>query len=260
MNKYFSIYLILLRLNFTTLIEYRLNFINSIISSIAWGGMSLFSVYLLTAKVSSVYGWSRIDLLMLTAVYNIVVGTFHTIFSWNFERFSRIIFLGQLDSVLVKPVDSQFLLSFWFFNYTGIIRILLGIGVSFVLIDQFYKTISFVTILQFVVFMVIGIILLYSIWFLCMPFTIWFSRLSNMVQLLYTLNGLSRYPKEMVQQGILLFLFLPVFFVVTTPTKILIQNVTVYDMLATFVFTIVLFFISRKFWLYALRFYTSASS
>lgn len=260
MKRYLRIYLLLLKLNFATLVEYRANFINSVLATITWGGMSVFSIYLLTARVSSVYGWTREELIFLTAVYNIVFGLFHMLFSRNFDRFSRVIHFGQLDSILVKPADSQFLLSFWFINYTSLIRIILGIVICLVLLHQFGITITFFTLLQFLLFLIVGVFIAYSVWFLFMPLTVWFTRLSNIVDLLYQINGLGRYPPEMVQNGFFLVILLPIFFVVATPTKILLQTVTIYDVLGSLCFAAILLVISRKFWQFALRFYTSASS
>src|SRR6185312_3229309 len=100
------------------------NFINSTISSVGWGIISIISMYILTAKTSSIYGWNRNELLLLAGVYSVSIGIFHTIFSRNFDRFSKVIHLGDLDSILLKPIDSQFSLSFTLFNYMSITRLL----------------------------------------------------------------------------------------------------------------------------------------
>src|SRR3972149_8688112 len=92
MGKYVRIYRDLLRLNLSSLVAYRSNFVNSVVSSTAWGVFSLVSIVLLTYRVQSVFGWTREEILLLTGVYSVVIGVFHTLFSRNFVRFSRLRF------------------------------------------------------------------------------------------------------------------------------------------------------------------------
>jgi ABC-type uncharacterized transport system permease subunit len=54
---------------------YRANFINSVISSLGWGIFSVIFMLLLTNKTSSIYQWSRDEILLLTGFYNILGGT-----------------------------------------------------------------------------------------------------------------------------------------------------------------------------------------
>lgn len=261
MKKYLRIYKTLLLLNLSTLIAYRANFVNSLISSLAWGSFSIISVLLLTAKNSTVYGWSKEELLILIGAYNIFVGIFHLLFSRNFDRFSTLIHYGQLDSILVKPLNSQFLLSLWFFNYTSLFRVLLGIFFTAYMLIQIHAVVSLTALIGFFIFGIFGILSLYSVWFIIVTITIWFTRLSNLIELLYSINGMTRFPQEMFRGlKIGFFFLLPITLVITTPTKILLNKLSVVDLLLLFIFSLVLFYLSRKFWNFALRFYTSASS
>lgn len=262
MKKYLKVYSKLLQLNLSALLSYRANFINSMISSIGWGTFTFVSVLLLTSRVNSVYGWTRSEILILSASYNIVIGLFHIFFSRNFERFSTVIHYGFLDSILLKPMDSQFLLSFWLVNYIGFFRILVGgIGILIYLIYISHIVITFAGIIGFVLFMILGVITLYSIWYIFSTVIIWQSRLSNIIGLLYELNGVTRYPQEFYKgvSTALYILVLPLSLVVTIPVKALIHKLTLIESIQIICLGGALLFISRRFWKFALRFYTSAS-
>ena len=262
MKQYIVIYKKLLQLNFAMLVAYRANFINSIISTIGWGLFSIISIFLLTSRSSSLYGWTRAELLFLTAGYNIIIGFFHMLFSRNFERFSQIIHFGQLDNILVKPKDSQFLLSFWLVNYTSIFRVLLGVIFVFYLSSSVNINFSFLTIVSFLILSIAGIALLYSVWFMISTLMIWFTSLSNLIDLLYDLNGLTRYPAEMyrgVGQFLLFFLF-PFTLMVVLPVKVLLQKILPGEALLLLCVSFLFVLLSRFFWRFALRYYTSASS
>lgn len=260
MEKYFRVYKRLLLFNLSMLFAYRANFVNSVLSSLAWGIFSVLSIILLTSKTSIVFGWKREELYILAGCFSIAWGIFITLFSRNFDRFPRIINRGELDLILTKPMDSQFLLSFWIINYTSILRIIIGIIFVFYIAQKTGINIDFQQILGFCLLTIFGLSLLYSIWFLITGITIWFSRLSNITELLYSITSISGRPPEMFKefsQYVFLFLF-PLTLVVATPTRYLLgkgsfENITLLLLISVFFLVA-----SRLFWKFALRFYTSA--
>lgn len=260
MLKHLKIYKILLNLNFSTLTAYRANFTNSLIASVGWGIFSVLSMLLVTSKTPIVFGWKREELLILVGAYSIVVGIFHMVFSRNFDRFSRIINRGELDVILTKPLDSQFLLSLWIFNYASFIRIIMGIIFTLYMVQKIGISIGFLEMMGFFLLGFIGLVLLYSLWFLAIATTIWFSRLSNLTELMNTITGISRQPPEMFKEfSSYVFIFLlPLTLIVVAPTRFLLQKATWQEVLLLFLFSVIFFCLSRKFWKFALRFYTSA--
>lgn len=261
MIKYFKVYRQLIINNLSWLISYRSNFINSMISSLVWGTISLVSMYILSAGSTSIYGWNQNQLLVMVGVYNIIVGTFHVLFSRNFERFSRIVNVGELDGVLLKPIDSQFLMSFWVTNFTGIFRIALGIVFSLFILQKLHISLNIFDVGVFLCLMIFSITFLYGIWFIIITLTIWYTNLSNLVGLLYEVNGTTRFPAEMfIELGsFVVLVFVPLTFVINTPTKVLLQKFTMYEMAIVLICSLGLFLFSRWFWKFALRHYTSAS-
>ena len=262
MKRYFNVYKKLLQLNYHALIVYRGNFVNTVVSSVSWGIFSIVSMVLLTSKTSSIFGWTREEILILTGSYSIAIGLFHMIFSRNFDRFSRIVNLGQLDSILVKPIDAQFLLSFWIINYASFFRIILGIVFTAIMIKNVGLMVDISRIIIFTLLALVGLVLLYSIWFFVIVFTLWSTRLSNLVDLMFTVSGISRYPPEMLRQlSFFVFaFFLPLTLIISTPTKVLLHRANFWDVLFLLLFSVIFLFVARKFWKFALRFYTSASS
>lgn len=262
MKRYFRVYTMLGRLSLETLLAYRANFVNSIVSSLSWGLFSFFSVLLLVSKTTGVYGWTPTEIILLTCGYSILIGVFHTLFSTNFDRMADLINLGQLDAFLLRPLDSQFSLSFWWVNYTSLTRILLGGGFLWYIIHTSAIPVTAVSAASFIVLVSVGIFLLYSVWFIVTTLLVWFPRMSNVIELLYSISGMARYPGEMYRHalGYIFFLFLPLTLIMTTPIKVLVRKSASWEMILLVVFTICFFMISRVFWKFALRHYTSASS
>lgn len=261
MTRYLKIYWTLLKLNLTNLLIYRSNFISSCVASLLWGGLLVVSFFLLTLRTKFVNSWSRDELMLLAGSYSIVITLFHMLFARNFERFSQIINRGELDLMLLKPVNSQFLISFWLFHFANIIRLIFGLFFVGYMIIKMQLAITLLNLVGAVVLMIFSLTLLYAMWFVIATSTIWFTTLTNLSELLYSVTGLARFPKEIYRElAVYVFAFiLPLSLVVATPTKALIGKVLGGDVWLLLGFAVGLFLLSRAFWRFALRFYTSAN-
>ncbi len=262
MKKYWKIYLELLKINLTHLFIYRANLINNILSSVAWGLFSIVTMLLFTSQAKQVLSWSREELMFLTATYAVLIGIFHMLFSRNFERLSQIIHYGELDNLLVKPIDSQFTVSFWLVNYAALMRLVIGIGLIIYLIINQHWVVSWYTIFYFCLMIGIGVVTLYSVWLIFMTLIVWQTHLYNLIDLMYTISGFGRMPKELFQEtiGMFSFIVLPVVLIINVPAKALLSKPVNVDAFILLVLCIVLFILSRRFWQFALKSYTSASS
>ena len=261
MEYYLRIYKKLLALNFSAVVEYRANLVNSVIGNFIWGIFHFVSITLLTSQTKQILGWKREEVILLTAGFSIFWGIFHIVLGKNFQRMSRLMDRGQLDSILLKPIDSQFLISLSLTNYPAIIRVLIGIIGVWYLTIVYHLNITFLSLLGSSLLFLCGYILVYSIWFIILTLTVWFAGLSNLIDLLFHISGIMRYPPDIFRtlNEFIILLLLPLLLVNSTPIKFLLNkgNFTEIGYLAGF--TIIFFFISRKFWKYALRHYTSAS-
>jgi len=261
MRHYVRIYAMLLKLNLSSMMAYRANFINSLISSVGWGTFQIVWVYLLTSRITGAFGWKSGELVILTATYVVFMGIFHTIFSRNFENIARIIDYGTLDSFLVKPVDSQLLLSVWQVAYTNVVRIIIGGAVIVHSLALMHYRPTLAAVAGYVTLMLFGIAIMYSIWFLVTTCLIWNPRLGNLVDFLFNITGVSRYPTEMLtgMKNVFLYPLIPLAVAVSTPARTLVGRVLAGDVLGLLILSVMLFAASRFFWKFALRSYTSAS-
>jgi len=238
------------------------NFINNVIGSVGWGAMSLLTVILLTAKVTSAYGWKREELLLFNGIYGIILGVFHMFISINMSRLWKVIHMGDLDGILVKPIDSQFAVSLWWVNFSNVFRILMALGFTVWMIHVLHMSISPMHILLFVVLAAAALVLLYSLWFVILTNLIWYSNLSNLVLFMYSFESMARFPKEMLAQlsSSLFVIVLPLALAINTPTRALLNQLSLPDAGTLFALAICFWIAARRYWRFALHHYTSASS
>ncbi len=261
MKKYLSIYLALVRINYTNLFAHRANLFNSIIASFVWSIFVISSMTLLTSKSSHIFGWQRNELLLVAGVYNVIYSIFYILFARNFEEFSFRVHLGTLDGVLLKPISSQFFMSNWLISLHQVVRFSIGLGFVLYMLHVMHITITPYVVLLFIFLTIFSVMIIYSLWFLIMTLTVWQSHLRNLVELLYSINGITRYPQEMYKRVSVVFFWivLPLTLVIITPTKLLAGTITAVDVILLAITALILFTLSHFFWKFALRFYVSAN-
>jgi ABC-2 type transport system permease protein len=262
MKRYFLIYRRLLILNYHRMLIHRADFLTGLMSSILWGVFSIVAMYILTSRSNFVFGWSRTDLFVLVGVFNILIGgTYRTFFARNFDRFTHIIQQGELDGLLLKPFNTQFALSFWYISYYGFVRVLLAVIYTLFVLTVAHIPVTLVSIVSFFIFGFFGLMIIYSFWYLILTCIIWFPDLYNLVELLYATDNISRYPPQLL--GAMKFapflLLFPITLIVSVPTKALLHTVTLSDILSLVGIALGLLYLSKVFWNFALRYYTSAS-
>lgn len=262
MKRHIRLYREYLKLSFATFFEYRGNVLSESLSSLMWGVFHIISLLLISSGVKEIFGWKTYELLILVGVHSVIMGSYHAFITSNLYRMSLLIHHGDLDLLLLKPVDTQFQLSFRTINFPSVARVLAGaLFVGYMLrLNRIY--VPGVGLAGFVLLSLVAMVLLYAVWFLVLTVTVWYSNLYNITDLLSDLGGVTKFPKEMFRQlheYVFLFL-LPLLLVMTVPTKMLLGRPELGEIVVLVVSAACLFYLSRVFWRYALRSYTSASS
>lgn len=262
MKRYLKVYRQFFLMNISRLLIYRSNFINNLVSSLVWAVFAFVTIILLTGRTQTVGGWNRSELMLLTAMYSILIGLFHTFLTRNFERMPIVIDKGLLDTVLLAPLDAQFILTTRYMNFTSLIRVIAGLIFIVIIASSANIHIHIVGLLGAFVLLLVGLLLLYTIWFLILIFVIYNPQLSNLVDLMFTVSSFGKYPRSMFQVLPREFFLavLPLTFVSVPSVQMLLGRMTPYEYFGLFGYCLVLFVVTRLFWLYSLRHYTSASS
>ena len=114
----------------------------------------------------------------------------------------------------------------------------------------------------FLVMLLSGVAIVYSIWLAMVSFAFWFVRIDNITELFYAFYEAGRYPVT-IYRGVvraLLTFVIPIAFVTTFPASALIGRLDQTTVLIAVVFAVAFLFLSSRFWNFALRHYSSASS
>lgn len=243
--------------------EYRINFVVSAITSLGNLVGSIFTLSLLWNNARRFPGYSWNDALMVVALFTILEGVASALLSPNLSRIVQHVQRGTLDFILLKPMDSQLWLSLRQLSPWGLPNIALGL--ILLLYAGIQNHLPLTAYLLGLLPILLGLIILYCIWFAVATTTIWFTKIWNATEVLRGFLEAGRYPVTAYPPAYQFFFtfILPVAFLTTIPVNVMRGSypgtasnwIVIQSLIA---FALLLF--TRWFWRFALRSYTSASS
>jgi ABC-2 type transport system permease protein len=241
-------------------LEYRINFILASLTSL--GGLigSLFSLSLFYRTGYRFQGWSWEEALIVLGVFTLLQGFSSTFLAPNLNQIVKQVQQGTLDFVLLKPISSQFWLSARTVSPWGLPDLLFGL-----IVIGYAGTLLQVSPIAYVlgaIPLLFGLLSLYSLWFMLGATSIWFVKIYNVTEVLRGLLEAGRFPMAAYPVAYRFFFtfIIPVAFLTTIPAEALLNRTELIWVAGAAGLAIALFFVSRAFWQFALRFYTSASS
>lgn len=261
LKYYLKLYWLSVSRSFMVEMEYRANFFMHVLSSFPNFTATLVFFSVIFFRVKDLGGWSKDELLLLLGVYLLVKGIFEASIKKGFDRLPRHIRNGSFDKKLTHPASPLFQTAFNRFDLDDLSQIVLGLFVLSTANRNLFLTFSGINLGYFLVLLVSGLIILYANYLLLMSLSFWLIR--NELQELYVnFMQMGRIPLDIYDrraQALLTF-FIPLAFLVMFPTKALLGTLPpIYFFIAP-AFAAFNLYLSLRFWHFALRHYSSASS
>lgn len=243
--------------------EYRANFLLAMVGSLFTLGGAVFALWALLRTEYVMNGWSFNQALIVVAIYTLLDGLQQTLLAPNRQQISEFVREGTLDFVLIKPIDAQFWLSARKLSVWGVPNILLGLAtIVYVASYRLEPAVDPAGYLRLLIPLAAGITIYYALGYLLSTLTIWFTKLANVTHAMHALLEAGRYPVAAYPAAYRAFFtfVLPVAFMTTVPADAMLGRGSAAWVAGGLAIALGLLVAARLFWLYALRFYTSASS
>ncbi len=262
MGRYLSTLRIFWIASLTAELEYKANFVIELVATAGNLVGSIFVLSLFYGRSQSLGGWSWEGALVVLGVYTLLEGVTSTLLQPNLSTIVAHVRTGSLDFVLLKPIDSQFWLSARTFSPWGLPGIALGAALIGYAAWKAGATPSPPTLLSAALMLVASLLILYSLWFVLAASSIWFVKIWNATEVLRSVLVAGRFPVSAFPAGLRAFFtfVVPVAFLTTVPAEAILGRASGPWLLAGGAVAAGSMALSRWFWQFALRFYTSASS
>jgi len=215
---------------------FRTNFLLESISSASWTVMNV-GFYLLvfhhTPHIGPESGWGKYEFFVFLATTWFINSLVQAFFMPNAEEFSELIRTGNLAFALLKPIDTQFLVSFQRVDWSSLVNVLTGLVLlGFSLWKLMTRPVnplvlSPAAVLLYPVYILCGVAILYSLMIALAATSIWLGRNQSLYNFWFYITNFARYPMEIYRRGWGLPLWgiftfvIPVLVVVNVPARLL---------------------------------------
>jgi len=242
--------------------EYRANMYLSIFEMLLVIGTSIGAVLIMFGHTTTMNGWTLPQMIVLLGVYYVIQGGVSLLFSPSFERLMEHVRVGTLDFHLLKPVNTQFLVST---RHLKVIRgadLLLGLIVVIVGLVQVGEQVGIAQALMFALSLVFGWTLVYSLLLGLVTLSFWFVRVENLLAIFWAFTEAGRFPVDVYPLWLRVSLstVVPIGIAVTAPANVIAGRM---DWVAVAVLgagTVMTVGIASALWRWGLKSYTGASA
>ena len=233
--SYFRVFLTFVRNSLVRDMMFPANFIIETISSFGWVMMNI-GFYLLIFEYTNQIGagssegaaWGKYQFFVFIATSMLINSMVQMFFMTNADEFSELIRTGGLDFALLKPIDTQFLISLRRVEWASLANFVVAVTLmAYALprVEGFQLTVW--QVLFYPVYVAAGVGILYSLMIVLAAASVWLGRNSSIYDFWFYITTFSRYPMEIYSgpvggwlRFICTFVF-PILIVVNVPARML---------------------------------------
>lgn len=242
--------------------EYRGNFYLSILEMFLVIGTSIAAVLVMFQHTTTMNGWTLPQMIVLLGVYYMIQGGVNLVFSPSFERLMEHVRAGTLDFHLLKPVNVQFLVSTRHLRVVRAADLALGLAVVIFGLVQVGEEIGVGPALLFVLSLLFGITLVYSLLLGLVTLAFWFVRVENLLAIFWAFTEAGRFPVDVYPLWLRVSLstIVPIGIAVTAPANVIAGRMDAVAVAILGAGTVLAVGLASALWRWGLRSYTGASA
>jgi ABC-2 type transport system permease protein len=264
---------------------FRGNFLITVVTRAFWFAAQLVLFEIIYSNVARINDWSREEYFAFMATGMIINAVVETFFMPNCAHFSELIRTGDLDFALLKPIDTQFLISFEKVDLAMLNQVLLAGGLlayslSSLAAQGRLPEIGVRQVGMYLLLLACGVTFFYSLMIVLASTSIWFGRNQGLYDFWFYVTVFARYPRSIYGRpdgrspasvedwaagDVLQFSFtyiIPILVVVTVPARVLLSKLLEPSWLWVVAVAAAAggLIVSRRVFQWSLRWYRSASS
>jgi ABC-2 type transport system permease protein len=245
---------------------FRGNFLVKVAVEVIWLGIMLAFYETIFGQTKYLAGWSKDELYFFVGCFFALNGLIEMLFLENCNDFAELVRTGDLDFLLLKPIDEQFLITCRKVDWATAPNVLMGAAVMGFALVKLHWQFDPVRIVAFFATFACGTAIAYSFMLVLTAFSVWLVRNQSLMEMWWLFSSLARYPKEIFRGsaaeplGFLFTFVLPILLVANVPSNAMVRSLDPPMVVFTLLATAFLLWASRQFFHHALKSYRSASS
>jgi ABC-2 type transport system permease protein len=231
-TAYFRVFLTFARNSLVRDMTFRANFLIDSVTSMAWMLLNLVFYLLVFQHTSSIgdkTGWGKYPFFVFFATSLVINSLVQAFFMTNADELTDLIRTGGLDFVLLKPIDTQFLVSLRRVEWSSLSNLAVGLVLLVYALVRLAYVPGPLQVVLYLVYVICGVAIYYSLMIALASATVWMGRNLSLYDFWFYIITFSRYPMEIYEGswgGPLGFFFtfiIPVLVVVNVPARMLVR-------------------------------------
>ena len=250
------------RASVVTSMQYRFDFVLEGLMSVYWLGWNVLPLLILYGERESVAGWDFPSALVVIGWFTALRGVLEGAINPSLLEVVDKIRTGALDFVLLKPADTQFLVSTARMSPWRIIDVIGGVALVGIAFAMLGRAPAPGDVALAVVMLGAAALVLYSMWIAIIATCFWVVRLDNLTYMFSALFDAARWPVQ-VFRGFWRLLFtviIPLAVMTTYPAMAILGTLRPRTAALALAGAVAFAVMARALWRAAIRAYTSASS
>lgn len=200
--KYLGVFATFARNSLIRDMTFRANFIIEFISSLSWVLMNLgfyILIFRYTPSLGQGTGWGKFEFFAFTGTGLMINSLAAMLFMTNADTFGDLVRRGGLDFLLLKPMDTQFIVSLQRIEWSASGNFLVGFLLLLYSLHRLNYTPSILTIALYIFYIACGLLILYSLMFMMAATSVWLGRNETLFDFWFYIVNFARYPMEIYE-------------------------------------------------------------
>lgn len=271
--NYLRVWLTFLRNSAVRELSFRGNFILNGITRAFWFAAQLTLYEIIYSNVDAIQGWSREQYFAFMATGMLINSIIEMFFMPNCAHFSELIRTGNLDFALLKPIDTQFLISCEKVELSMLNQMLFSVALLTYGLIGIGEPVSMLQVAAYLTFVIVGVMFFYSLMIAVAAMSVWLGRNQGLYDFWFYITVFARYPRNIydgvddsrIEPGEVLqsaFTYIvPILLVVTVPAEVIGKSLESWALpLVSLTASLVGLVAARLIFQWSLKSYRSASS
>lgn len=261
MRRHLRLILLFLRATIQVQLEYRSGVFGRLLANLLSVATGILLLWAMFRQVEDIGGWTFNQVLVLVGVVYTIEFLIEIWLYPSLSPISGYVRKGEFDLLLLKPVSSQFLVTFRYLQVLEITGLALGFGVIGFGMTRL-DVVTLPNVLLLLVFLMVALAIIYSLYLALSTLAFWFTRIEEVASLIWLHSAVGSFPVTAYPgwARVLFTFVLPVAFVTNVPAQAATGRLTWDWALGAVAFAAAALAGASWLWGRAIRSYSSASS
>lgn len=262
LKRYWKVYKIFFANNISYIVQFRVENVIRIFLNAAWVLSLFLTVEIVFGQTNSLGDWQKPEVYLLMLVWMLAEEVWGFLVGGNLQEIGELIRTGDMDFRLTKPISALFAISVNHIQIRSILHCVVDIIFIIFIILKFNIHLSLINIFTAIILLLVSMIILYAFEIIISSLSFWTTKNDAIYELYGRFFQFGRFPLDVFPKTLkIIFLTaIPIAFTTYVPTAALFGKWPWYGTIYVFVFAALSLFGALKFWNFALKRYSSASS